>query len=169
MKRLTWSGIALHGGPLPGYPASHGCVRMPYDFARNLFDATRLGMRVIVVPADVAPVEIAHPALFQPMKSDTDFVAAARNAEAQEAADKADQARLVHPSGIEGLIFGSWATLSGERLSCVGPAEGPGHGGVEISDELLDPGLQHLLAGEVAAADKLSYQNGKPDFDLIEP
>src|SRR5262249_46530233 len=76
---------------------------------------------------------------------------------------------LVHPSGIEGLIFGSWATLSGERLSCVGPAEGPGHGGVEISDELLDPGLQHLLAGEVAAADKLSYQNGKPDFDLIEP
>ena len=78
-------------------------------------------------------------------------------------------AELVHPSGIEGLIFGSWATLSGERLSCVGPAEGPGHGGVEISDELLDPGLQHLLAGEVAAADKLSYQNGKPDFDLIEP
>jgi len=76
---------------------------------------------------------------------------------------------LVHPSGIEGLIFGLWATLSGERLSCVGPAERPGHGGVEICDELLDPGLQHLLAGEVAAADKLSYQNGKPDFDLIEP
>jgi hypothetical protein len=76
---------------------------------------------------------------------------------------------LVHPSGIEGLIFGSWATLSGERLPCVGPAEGPGHGGVEISDELLDPGLQHLLAGEVAAADELSHQNGKPDFDLIEP
>src|SRR6516165_3347312 len=76
---------------------------------------------------------------------------------------------LVHPSGIEGLIFGSLATLSGERLSCVGPAEGLGHGGVEIGDELLDPGLQHLLAGEVAAADKLSYQNGKPGFDLIEP
>jgi len=67
---------------------------MPYDFARNLFDATRLGMRVIVVAADVAPVEIAHPALFQPMKSDIDSVAAARNAEAQEAAGKADQARL---------------------------------------------------------------------------
>jgi hypothetical protein len=76
---------------------------------------------------------------------------------------------LVHPSGIEGLIFGSWAALSGERLSCVGPAEGPGHGGVEIGAELLDPGLQHLLAGEVAAADELSHQNGKPDFDLIEP
>ena len=59
---------------------------------------------------------------------------------------------LVHPSGIEGLIFGSWAALSGERLSCVGPAEGSGHGGVEIGDELFDPGLQHLLAGEVAAS-----------------
>jgi hypothetical protein len=67
---------------------------MPYDFARNLFDATRLGMRVIVFPADAAPVEIAHPALFQPKKSDTDSVAAARNAEAQDAAGKADQARL---------------------------------------------------------------------------
>src|SRR5215467_8351934 len=40
MQRLTWSGIALHGGPLPGYPASHGCIRMPYDFAERLFDLT---------------------------------------------------------------------------------------------------------------------------------
>src|SRR6516225_3354096 len=50
MQRLTWTGIALHGGPLPGYPASHGCIRMPYDFAERVFDATRLGMRVIVWP-----------------------------------------------------------------------------------------------------------------------
>jgi lipoprotein-anchoring transpeptidase ErfK/SrfK len=63
MQRITWSGIALHGGPLPGYPASHGCVRMPFDFAERLFDATRLGLRVIVAPTDVAPIEIAHPVL----------------------------------------------------------------------------------------------------------
>src|ERR1700743_2095513 len=37
MQRITWNGIALHGGPLPGYAASHGCVRMPYDFAEKLF------------------------------------------------------------------------------------------------------------------------------------
>jgi hypothetical protein len=61
------------------------------------------------------------------------------------------------------------AGLPGERLSCISPAEGLGHGGVEVSDELLDPGLQHFLAGEVAAADELSHQDGKPDFDLIEP
>jgi hypothetical protein len=68
MQRITWSGIALHGGPLPGYAASHGCIRMPYDFAARLFDETRLGMRVIVAPTDVAPVEIAHPALFSPKR-----------------------------------------------------------------------------------------------------
>jgi len=93
MQRLTWSGIGLHGGPLPGYPASHGCVRMPFAFAARLFDATRLGMRVIVAPADAVPVEIAHPTLFH-SKSDASALAAARAAEAAEAAKKADEARL---------------------------------------------------------------------------
>jgi hypothetical protein len=92
MQRITWSGIALHGGRLPGYPASHGCVRMPFDFAERLFDATRMGLRVIISPTDVAPIEIAHPVLFQP-KPDAVAVAAARTAEAAEAVRKADQAR----------------------------------------------------------------------------
>src|SRR5258706_3047089 len=93
MQRITWSGIALHGGVLPGYAASHGCVRMPFDFAERLFDATRMGMRVIVAPTDGAPFEIAHPVLFQP-KPDAGALAAARTAEAQEAARKAAQAKL---------------------------------------------------------------------------
>src|SRR3979411_3103410 len=66
MQRITWNGIALHGGPLPGYAASHGCVRMPYDFAEKLFDKTRIGMRVIISPNDAAPVEFSHTALFVP-------------------------------------------------------------------------------------------------------
>src|SRR5712672_3834606 len=66
MQRITWNGIALHGGPLPGHAASHGCVRMPYDFAERLFDKTRIGMRVIIAPGDAVPVEIVHPALFSP-------------------------------------------------------------------------------------------------------
>src|SRR5437016_2750386 len=92
MQRITWSGIALHGGVLPGHAASHGCVRMPFDFAARLFDATAMGMRVIVAPTDVAPVEIAHPVLFQP-KPGAGALAAARSAEAEEAARKAAQAR----------------------------------------------------------------------------
>ena len=66
MQRITWNGVALHGGPLPGHAASHGCVRMPYDFAEKLFDKTRIGMRVIISPNDEAPVEFSHPALFVP-------------------------------------------------------------------------------------------------------
>ena len=93
MQRITWSGIALHGGVLPGRPASHGCIRLPFDFAERLFDATRMGMRVIVAPTDVAPIELAHPLLFQP-KPVAGAMAAARIVEAQEAARKAAQARL---------------------------------------------------------------------------
>ncbi|MBI1203799.1 MAG: L,D-transpeptidase family protein [Rhodopseudomonas sp.] len=66
MQRITWNGIALHGGPLPGYAASHGCVRMPYGFAEKLFDKTRIGMRVIIAPNDAAPVDFDHPSLLQP-------------------------------------------------------------------------------------------------------
>jgi hypothetical protein len=66
MQRITWSGIALHAGALPGYPASHGCIRMPYAFAEELFDLTKVGMRVVVLRSDTAPVEISHSALFRP-------------------------------------------------------------------------------------------------------
>jgi chemotaxis protein histidine kinase CheA len=66
MQRITWNGIALHGGPLPGYAASHGCVRMPFGFAEKLFNKTRIGMRVIISPDDAAPVEFSHPALLTP-------------------------------------------------------------------------------------------------------
>ena len=96
MQRLTWNGIALHGGPLPGYAASHGCVRMPYGFAEKVFDKTRIGMRVIVSPNDTAPVEFSHPALFMP---DADVVAAALakvealDREAAEAARIDDETR----------------------------------------------------------------------------
>ena len=93
MHRITWSGIALHGGPLPGYPASHGCVRMPYGFAERLFEDTSVGMRVIIAPGDAEPIEIAHPALFSP-KPDAGAQAAALAAEAAEAARKAEEARV---------------------------------------------------------------------------
>jgi L,D-transpeptidase catalytic domain len=94
MQRLTWSGIALHGGPLPGHPASHGCVRLPYEFAERLFDMTRVGMRVIVAPRDVAPVAVAAPALFaEASAASAEAAAKAAAAEAEEAAKKADRAR----------------------------------------------------------------------------
>jgi hypothetical protein len=96
MQRITWNGVALHGGPLPGYAASHGCIRMPYGFAEKLFDKTWIGMRVIISPNDAAPVEISHPALFMP---NAEAVAAAPERaatlvrEAAEAAKAADEAK----------------------------------------------------------------------------
>jgi hypothetical protein len=98
MQRITWNGVALHGGPLPGYAASHGCIRMPYGFAEKLFDKTRIGMRVIISPNDAAPVEFSHPALFMP-KAEVVAAAPARAetlareaAQAVQAADKAKKA-----------------------------------------------------------------------------
>jgi lipoprotein-anchoring transpeptidase ErfK/SrfK len=66
MQRLTSSGVALHQGIVPNYPASHGCVRLPEAFARQLWGITKLGVRVIIAHGDVAPVEITHPRLFVP-------------------------------------------------------------------------------------------------------
>lgn len=55
MQRLTWGGVALHGGNLPGYPASHGCIRLPHQFAKLLYGVTHLGMTVVVTDRPVVP------------------------------------------------------------------------------------------------------------------
>ena len=60
-QRLTWDGIALHAGGLPGYPESHGCVHLPTQFANLLFDATNMGMTVVVAAAGSSPVSVVHP------------------------------------------------------------------------------------------------------------
>lgn len=96
MQRITWNGLALHGGPLPGYAASHGCVRMPFGFAEKLFDKTRIGMRVIVSPFDAEPVDFSHPALFVPSAEAIAAVPAKAETlarEASEAAKTADEAK----------------------------------------------------------------------------
>jgi lipoprotein-anchoring transpeptidase ErfK/SrfK len=66
MQRVTWSGVAMHEGALPGVPASHGCIRLPHEFAARLWPTTKLGVRVVIARPDLAPVEFAHPALFVP-------------------------------------------------------------------------------------------------------
>jgi lipoprotein-anchoring transpeptidase ErfK/SrfK len=63
MQRITWSGVAMHAGALPGYPASHGCIRMPMAFAMKMWNWTRMGARVIVTPGQITPARFAHPLL----------------------------------------------------------------------------------------------------------
>lgn len=63
MNRLTWRGIALHAGKLPGYPASHGCVRLPLEFSEKLFTLTHIGTPVILAGAHTDPYELTHPGM----------------------------------------------------------------------------------------------------------
>jgi hypothetical protein len=67
MQRLTWDGVAMHGGVLPGYPASHGCIRLPQKFAEKLFEVTKVGVVVAVVDRKSAPEGLVHPALLAPL------------------------------------------------------------------------------------------------------
>ena len=67
MQRLTWGGIALHAGGLPGYPASHGCIRLPSEFARQLFEVTSTGMTVVVASARSELAQAAYPGFLAPV------------------------------------------------------------------------------------------------------
>jgi len=67
MNRITWSGTALHAGVVPGYPASHGCIRLPFSFAPKLYKITTVGEHVVVAKGRPTPEIIEHPALFQPL------------------------------------------------------------------------------------------------------
>jgi hypothetical protein len=68
MQRLTWTGIAMHAGNLPGYPASAGCVRLPADFAAKLYTVTAMGSTVIIADNNSAPSTTANPGLLFSME-----------------------------------------------------------------------------------------------------
>ncbi len=69
MQRLTWSGIALHAGRVPDHPASHGCIRLPTQFATTLFGMTERGVHVIVSHEKTIPEIVRHENLFQPQQT----------------------------------------------------------------------------------------------------
>ncbi len=86
MQRITWSGIAMHLGVVPGHPASHGCIRLPAGFAAKLWGLTKIGERVVISPQEVTPVEFTHPLLPAPKMR--------VEAKADQAAPDAPQAAL---------------------------------------------------------------------------
>jgi lipoprotein-anchoring transpeptidase ErfK/SrfK len=97
MQRITWSGIAMHAGVLPGYPASHGCIRMPDAFAIKMYGWTRMGARVLVTPGEISPASFTHPLLpstkvVPPAQVSADERVAPQGAKADKgAADKAPE------------------------------------------------------------------------------
>jgi hypothetical protein len=93
MQRITWSGIAIHAGVLPGYPASHGCIRMPMAFAIKMYGWTRMGARVVVTPDETTPASFSHPLLV--MKAPQPAMAQASKAEvlSDRSGDAADASK----------------------------------------------------------------------------
>jgi hypothetical protein len=93
MQRITWSGVAMHAGVLPGYPASHGCIRMPMAFATKMWGWTKMGARVVVTPGEMTPASFSHPLLAtqkgvpQPIAADEPNADAPSAAKADKAAD----------------------------------------------------------------------------------
>jgi hypothetical protein len=81
MQRLTWSGIALHAGDLPGYPASHGCVRLPMEFSKLIFDITHLGIPVIIADDKSQPEDIVHPGFLLPADAEAQAAQAVLDAD----------------------------------------------------------------------------------------
>lgn len=71
MHRLIWSGLALHAGTIPGYPASHGCIRQPEEFARRLFEVSTLGMVVVADDRAQTP-HLVHPGWLAPLLPEED-------------------------------------------------------------------------------------------------
>jgi L,D-transpeptidase catalytic domain len=96
MQRITWSGVAMHAGVLPGYPASHGCIRMPMAFAIKMWGWTRMGARVIVTPGEITPASFSHPLLATEKVVPQPSAAADPPADPNDAA-KSDRAATADP------------------------------------------------------------------------
>lgn len=112
MQRITWSGIALHAGVLPGYPASHGCIRMPMAFAVKMWNWTRMGARVVITPGAITPATFSHPLLVaqkvvpQPLiandpATDAPAVKSDKGADAGNATKSADASLAHSEAGLD--------------------------------------------------------------------
>ncbi len=84
MNRLTWKGIALHAGKLPGYPASHGCVRLPLEFSAKLFTLTHIGTPVILAGSHTDPYELIHPGVVLASYAEDEFEDAVNSLEGKK-------------------------------------------------------------------------------------
>ena len=102
MQRITWSGIAIHAGVLPGHPASHGCIRMPMAFAVKMYGWSKMGARVVITPDEMVPANFSHPLLIA-QKIVPQPIAAEPKADAAPAAkaDKASNVATTKPAALE--------------------------------------------------------------------
>jgi len=103
MNRITWSGVALHAGVLPGYPASHGCIRLPHSFSSRLYGMSKVGNRVVVARDVLEPQAISHPNLFVAFPAENDLTTASVGGNETKVADASGTAV---GTGTSGSVLG---------------------------------------------------------------
>ncbi len=101
MQRITWSGVAMHAGVVPGYPASHGCIRLPYAFAPELWKMTKMGARVVVARNDTVPFEFSHSFLPLPTMQLAPGAAASQQASTPAPDSPIELASIGTPAHVE--------------------------------------------------------------------
>jgi len=126
MQRITWSGVAMHEGESIGHRASHGCIRMPGDFARRLYSLTTLGARVIIANGELRPSEFADPHLFVHKDKPPDQAAAApASAEAVKTAQSVDVSRTIDAAAATDAAANAKPAELGLRVGNDGAAARP--------------------------------------------
>ncbi len=121
MNRLTWSGIALHAGQLPGYPASHGCVRLPLEFSRLFFTVTHIGTAVIIAGDHSDPARVVHPGLVLSPDAEARLATAAAGVRARPG--QTQDGNAVPPLSI--LVSGASGGSSSSRTATSSPRARP--------------------------------------------
>ncbi|RJF70005.1 L,D-transpeptidase [Rhodopseudomonas palustris] len=136
MQRITWSGIALHAGVVPGYPASHGCIRMPNTFAIKMWGWTRMGARVIITPGDITPTNFSHALLINKRVPLPETAPMASDPQKPATGSKSDKAAGAGPGSDTSAELRA-SILHDESLSAVKTADASGAssgGAVVVSD-----------------------------------
>ena len=158
MNRLTWSGIALHAGNLPGYPASHGCVRLPMQFSELLYGITRTGMTVVIADENSQPASVVHPGLVLGNYARQEF--AAVDVSLQKANYSAGH--TPHPKQTSVVVSGA-----GRRMTVFEDDKVIASGKIEITGHNRPlPESVHTLVAEDPEKGDLQWSSvgyGKPD------
>jgi lipoprotein-anchoring transpeptidase ErfK/SrfK len=137
MQRITWSGVAMHAGVLPGYPASHGCIRMPMAFAVKMWNWTKMGARVVITPGEITPASFSHPLLAEKRAVPKPIASNEPQADAP-AANTADKATGAAPKPVT-------AQASLELRSTLGHDDG-------VKPVIADQGATTSLPGQTRTA-----------------
>ncbi len=171
MQRITWSGIAMHAGVLPGYPASHGCIRMPMAFAARMWNWTKMGARVVVTPGEITPAKFSHPLLAEqkvaPQPQPAATITPELDAPPAAKADKAADAEATLKPAISEASLELRSTVGHGGGTRTADASGAASAAVTMSDASPSaanaPGPERAEAKSEATTADAEPATAKPD------